>query len=131
MGIGVVMLSVVVMSALALWERHTRRQLGSASVVADSHQTMLCAGLSVAVLVGLVARDHPGLVYADTMAALVIAAFAIREGREAWGGACGSAAGVALGRRPSVVACGPVHPHRLSSGRVAGHERDSIRQCNG
>lgn len=97
-GIGVAMLSVLVMPGLALWERHTGRQLGSASVVADSHQTMLCALLSAAVLAGLLLNSLLGWSWADPIAALVIAAFAVREGREAWkGDACGSAAAVAWG----------------------------------
>jgi divalent metal cation (Fe/Co/Zn/Cd) transporter len=100
-GIAIAAASVIVMPSLALWERRTGRELRSATVVADSHQTMLCAALSVAVLIGLLANSLFGWTWADPLAALVIAAFAVREGREAWkGDACGTAAAVAWGDEP-------------------------------
>lgn len=85
-GIGIALLSVIVMPALSWWERRTGIELGSATAVADSRQTLLCAALSVAVLIGLVANALWGWDWADAVAALVIAAFAVREGREAWHG---------------------------------------------
>lgn len=100
-GILIALASVIVMPTLAMWERRTGRELGSATVVADSHQTMLCAALSVAVLAGLLLNTLFGWTWADPVAALVIAGFAVREGREAWkGDACGTAAAVAWGDRP-------------------------------
>ena len=100
-GILIALASVIVMPSLAMWERRTGRALGSATVVADSHQTMLCAALSVAVLAGLLLNTLFGWTWADPLAALVIAGFAIREGREAWkGDACGTAAAVAWGDQP-------------------------------
>ena len=82
-GIGLAALSVVVMPTVSWWERRTGRQLGSASVVADSKQTLLCAWLSAVLLVGLVLNATLGWSWADPIAALVIAAVAVREGREA------------------------------------------------
>jgi hypothetical protein len=65
------------------------RELGSASAVADSKQTLLCTYLSAALLVGLVANAALGWSWADPIAALVIAAVAVKEGRDAWrGDAC-------------------------------------------
>lgn len=78
--------SVIVMPVLSLWERRTGQRLGSASAVADSKQTLVCAQLSAAVLIGLVANWAFGWWWADPVCALVIAWFAFREGREAWGG---------------------------------------------
>jgi divalent metal cation (Fe/Co/Zn/Cd) transporter len=99
-GIAIALASVIVMPSLALWERHTGRELGSASVVADSHQTLICAALSLAVLAGLVLNSLFGWAWADPLAAFVIVGFALREGREAWkGDACGTAAAVAWGDR--------------------------------
>jgi divalent metal cation (Fe/Co/Zn/Cd) transporter len=50
---------------------------------------MVCAYLSVALLVGLLANALLGWWWADPAAALVIAAVAFREGRESWrGDAC-------------------------------------------
>jgi divalent metal cation (Fe/Co/Zn/Cd) transporter len=89
--VGVVLaaVSLVVMPALSLVERRTGRELGSASAVADSRQTLLCAWLSGVLLLGLVLNGTLGWWWADPLAALAIAGFAVREGLEAWrGDAC-------------------------------------------
>jgi len=93
-GIVLVAISVVVMPFLSLAQRRAGRELGSASAVADSKQTLLCTYLSAAVLVGLVLNAGLGWWWADPAAALVLAALAVREGREAWRGhlCCGPSA---------------------------------------
>ncbi|GAB3220556.1 cation transporter [Glycomyces halotolerans] len=85
-GLVLVSLSVVIMPALSLTQRRAGRELGSASAVADSKQTLLCTYLSAAVLVGLAANSLLGWWWADSLAALFIAVVAVREGREAWKG---------------------------------------------
>ncbi len=85
-GIVLAAVSLAVMPALSLTQRHFGRQLGSASAVADSKQTLLCSYLSGVLLVGLLANSLLGWAWADPVAALVIAAVAVREGREAWRG---------------------------------------------
>ncbi len=85
-GIVITALSVVVMPFLSFAERRTGRELGSATAIADSKQTLLCTYLSAAVLVGLLVNTLFGWAWADSIAALVIAVFAIREGIEAWNG---------------------------------------------
>ena len=85
-GIVITALSVVVMPFLSWIERRTGRELGSASVVADSKQTLICTYLSAAVLIGLVLNGLLGWAWADAVAALVIGVLAIREGIEAWNG---------------------------------------------
>ena len=93
-GIVLAAVSVVVMPFLSVLERRTGRELGSATVVADSKQTLICSLLSAAVLLGLVANAAFGWTWADALAALVIGAFAIREGIEAWNGdTCATAIG--------------------------------------
>jgi divalent metal cation (Fe/Co/Zn/Cd) transporter len=82
-GIVLAAVSLVVMPGLSWFERRTGRELGSASVVADSKQTLICAALSAVLLVGLLANSILGWSWADPIAALVISAFAIREGIEA------------------------------------------------
>ena len=47
---------------------------------------MICAYLSIALLVGLLANAFVGWWWADPVAALVIAAVAVREGRDSWRG---------------------------------------------
>lgn len=85
-GIAIAVLSLLVMPFLSWFERRTGRELGSASAVADSKQTLICTYLSAALLVGLLLNSLFGWAWADSVAALVIAAFAIREGVEAWKG---------------------------------------------
>jgi divalent metal cation (Fe/Co/Zn/Cd) transporter len=85
-GIAIAAVSLVVMPLLAELKRRNGRRLGSSSVVADSNQTLLCTYLSVVLLVGLVLNATVGWWWADPVAALVIAALAINEGREAWHG---------------------------------------------
>lgn len=88
-GIVLAALSLAVMPFLSWFERRAGRELGSASAVADSKQTLICAYLSAALLVGLVANALLGWAWADSLAALVIAGFAVKEGIEAWrGDAC-------------------------------------------
>lgn len=85
-GIGLAAVSLVVMPLLVWAKRRTGRELGSATVVADSVQTLLCTYLSGILLVGLVLNAWLGWSWADPLAALVIAAVAVREGVEAWRG---------------------------------------------
>ncbi|HWV49057.1 MAG TPA: cation transporter [Microbacterium sp.] len=97
LGIGVAAVSVIVMPFLSLWERRTGRELGSATAVADSKQTLICTYLSAAVLAGLLLNLWFGWWWADALAALVIAGFAIHEGIEAWrGDACATSVGMLL-----------------------------------
>ncbi len=88
-GIVLAAVSLVVMPVLSAAQRHTGRQLGSASTVADSKQTLLCTYLSGVLLLGLIANAALDWSWADPIAGLVIAAVAVREGRDAWrGDAC-------------------------------------------
>nr|WP_314845163.1 cation transporter [uncultured Microbacterium sp.] len=89
--------SVIVMPFLSLAERRAGLEAGSATAVADSKQTLICAYLSVAVLAGLALNSLFGWWWADAVAGLVIAAFAVREGIEAWkGDACATSVGMIL-----------------------------------
>ncbi|SDP05076.1 Cation efflux family protein [Streptomyces sp. cf386] len=71
------------MPFLSAAQRRAGSELGSASAVADSKQTLLCTYLSAVVLVGLLANSLFGWNWADPIAVLVIAAVAVKEGREA------------------------------------------------
>jgi divalent metal cation (Fe/Co/Zn/Cd) transporter len=94
-GIVLTAVSVALMPFLSLIERRTGRELGSSTAVADSKQTLLCALLSVAVLMGLGLNTLFGWWWADSVAALVVVIFAVREGLEAWrGDACATSVGM-------------------------------------
>jgi len=85
-GIALVAVSVAVMPFLSWMQRRAGRELGSASAVADSKQTLLCTYLSAAVLLGLLLNAALGWWWADPAAALVLAVLAVREGGQAWRG---------------------------------------------
>lgn len=97
-GIVLAALSLVVMPGLSYAQRRAGRELGSVSAVADSKQTLLCTYLSGVLLVGLLLNSLLGWSWADPVAALVIAAVAVNEGREAWKGkGCCAATAVPAG----------------------------------
>jgi divalent metal cation (Fe/Co/Zn/Cd) transporter len=85
-GIVLASASLVIMPMLSLTQRRAGRELGSLSAVADSKQTLLCTYLSAILLAGLVLNSVWGLSWADPIAALGIAAIAVREGIDAWRG---------------------------------------------
>jgi divalent metal cation (Fe/Co/Zn/Cd) transporter len=105
-GIGVAAASLVVMPLLVWAKRRTGRELGSVTVVADSMQTMLCTYLSAVLLLGLLLNATLGWSWADPVAALVIAAVAVREGAQAWRGEqCDDCATPAVQPLSGVHAC--------------------------
>ena len=111
-GLVLAALSLVIMPVLSYAQRRAGRELGSASAVADSKQTLLCTYLSGVLLVGLALNSLFGWSWADPIAALVIAALAVKEGREAWrGDACCSPAAalrpLRSGDDDSSCACAP------------------------
>ena len=85
-GLVLAAVSLAVMPGLSYAQRRSGRQLGSATAVADSKQTLLCTYLSAVLLVGLGLNSLFGWSWADPLAALVIAAVAVREGIQAWRG---------------------------------------------
>ena len=104
-GIVLAAVSLAVMPFLSLLERRTGTELGSASAIADSKQTLICSYLSAAVLLGLVLNLTLGWTWADPVAGLVIVVLAVREGLEAWRGeACTTPVSALTGER-EVAAC--------------------------
>ena len=80
-GVGLAAFTAPTMPLLAAAKRRVGNRLHSAAAVKEASQTVLCAYLSVALLVGLLANALAGWWWADPTAALVIAAVALREGR--------------------------------------------------
>jgi divalent metal cation (Fe/Co/Zn/Cd) transporter len=104
-GIGLAAASLLVMPLLSWAQRRTGRALGSNAVVADSTQTLLCTYLSAVLLAGLLLNATLGWSWADPVAGLVIAAVAVREGRNAWRGeGCACGPGVAATDLPAGTA---------------------------
>ena len=99
-GIVLAAVSLLVMPAVSWLERRAGRELGSASAIADSRQTLVCTYLSGALLVGLLLNTLLGWTWADAIAALFIAGFAVKEGIEAWrGDACAVPVAALTGER--------------------------------
>lgn len=82
LGIAIAVASIIIMPVLGVMKRRTGQEMGSASLVADSKQTFVCAMLSIALLIGLGTNYLFGLWWADPASALVITAFIFREGIE-------------------------------------------------
>jgi divalent metal cation (Fe/Co/Zn/Cd) transporter len=85
-GIGLALVTAPTMPMLARAKQKVGRQLGSRATESEGQQNMICAYLSIALLIGLGANALFGWWWADPLAGLVIAAVAVREGREAWRG---------------------------------------------
>jgi divalent metal cation (Fe/Co/Zn/Cd) transporter len=85
-GIGLAAFTAVTMPVLARAKRKVGSKLNSSATVKEGAQNMLCAYLSVALLVGLLANALAGWWWADPAAALVIGAVAGREGKASWKG---------------------------------------------
>jgi divalent metal cation (Fe/Co/Zn/Cd) transporter len=85
-GIGLAAFTAPTMPLLARAKRQVGAKLNSSATVSEATQNLICAYLSVALLVGLGLNALFGWWWADPVAALVIAGVAIKEGRESWRG---------------------------------------------
>jgi divalent metal cation (Fe/Co/Zn/Cd) transporter len=85
-GIALAAVTALTMPPLAIAKGRVGTALGSSATASEGRQNMLCAYLSVGLLVGLGANAAFGWWWADPAVALVIAAVAVREGRQAWRG---------------------------------------------
>jgi len=85
-GIGLSIVTLATMPPLATAKARVADALGSSATKSESRQTMLCAYLSAALLVGLGLNALLGWWWADPVTALGIAGVAVKEGRDAWRG---------------------------------------------
>ncbi len=86
LGIALAAVTALMMPLLARAKRRLGRRLDSSAAVKEAAQNQLCAYLSIALLAGLLLNAAAGWWWADPLAALVIAAIAVREGRASWRG---------------------------------------------
>lgn len=82
-GIGLAIVSLVVMPMLARAKRRLAADLGSRALHADSQQTQICAYLSGILLGGLALNAVLGWWWADPVAGLLMAPIIVSEGVEA------------------------------------------------
>jgi divalent metal cation (Fe/Co/Zn/Cd) transporter len=85
-GIGLSIGTLFISQPLGLAKRRIGNKLGSPATSGEGKQNLLCGYLAGAVLVGLLGNAWFGLWWLDPLAALVIAAVAVVEGRKAWNG---------------------------------------------
>jgi divalent metal cation (Fe/Co/Zn/Cd) transporter len=85
-GIALAAGSVVLMPLLGIAKQRIADQIGSAATKGEGRQNMLCAYLAAALLLGLVGNAAAGAWWLDPLVGLLIAAVAVKEGREAWRG---------------------------------------------
>jgi divalent metal cation (Fe/Co/Zn/Cd) transporter len=105
-GIGLAAFTLVAMPPLAIAKARVGERLGSSATKSEGRQNMLCAYLSAALLVGLGGNALFGLWWLDPVTALVIAAAAVYEGREAWRGeSCCTPDLAAMGGTSAEAAC--------------------------
>jgi divalent metal cation (Fe/Co/Zn/Cd) transporter len=105
LGIGLTISSLLLMPALGIAKQRLGNRLSSGATAGEGAQNLLCAYLASAVLVGLVGNSLLGWWWLDPVAGLLIAAVAIKEGREAWRGEnCCAVPGLSA---ESTCNCGP------------------------
>jgi divalent metal cation (Fe/Co/Zn/Cd) transporter len=85
-GIGLAVSSVIVMPLLGVAKQRLAAQIGSAATKGEGRQNLLCAYLAAALLVGLLGNALAGAWWLDPAVGLLIAAVAVKEGRETWRG---------------------------------------------
>jgi divalent metal cation (Fe/Co/Zn/Cd) transporter len=83
-GILIASASMIVMPILMVRKYKVGKQIGSRALVADSKETLACAFLSVALLLGLGLNYLYGFWQADPIVGVIIVVFLVREGIEGW-----------------------------------------------
>jgi divalent metal cation (Fe/Co/Zn/Cd) transporter len=86
LGVALAAIALAWCPALGVMKKRLGARLGSAATTGEGRQNLLCAYLAVAVLAGLLANTWFGIWWLDPAVGLLIAALAVREGREAWRG---------------------------------------------
>ena len=86
LGIGLAIVSVILMPIFGRAKRRIGSQLQSGATAGEGTQNILCAYLSLAILIGLAANAVLGLWWADPLVALIVASVAIQTGIRTWRG---------------------------------------------
>lgn len=82
-GIILALVSSILMPILGLTKRKVAVQINSRALAADAVETLVCAWLSIILLIGLGVNAIWGWWWADPAAGLIMAGFIIKEGMEA------------------------------------------------
>ncbi len=85
-GIGLAIVSISLMPLFGRAKKRLGNQLHSAATTGEGTQNILCAYLSLAILIGLAANALAGLWWADPLVGLLVAVVAIQAGVRTWRG---------------------------------------------
>jgi divalent metal cation (Fe/Co/Zn/Cd) transporter len=85
-GIWLAVVSVTLMPIFGRAKKRLGNRLGSSATTGEGTQNILCAYLSLAILIGLGANAVLGLWWADPLVALIVATVALRTGVRTWRG---------------------------------------------
>jgi divalent metal cation (Fe/Co/Zn/Cd) transporter len=83
-GVGLAIAAAVIMPLLWQGKLRVAHRIDSAALKADAICSVTCAYMSFTLLAGLLLNTLFGLWWADSLAALALVYFIVREGREAW-----------------------------------------------
>jgi cation diffusion facilitator family transporter len=83
-GIVIAAASMLIMPVISILKKRIGKEIGSKALVADAKETMVCATLSVALLLGLGFNAIFGWWWADPIAGMLIVLFLVKEGLEQW-----------------------------------------------
>ncbi len=83
-GIVIATASIIFMPTISLLKKKIGKEIGSRALIADAKETMVCAILSVALLLGLGLNALFGWWWADPITGLFIVVFLVKEGIEQW-----------------------------------------------
>ncbi len=86
LGVAVTATSLIGMPLLGFAKRRLGADLGSGATTGEGTQNLICAAQAGAVLLSLVVTSLVGWTFIDPIVALLLAAWAVREGIEAWHG---------------------------------------------
>jgi len=85
-GIGLAIISITLMPLFGRAKKRIGNRLRSSATAGEGTQNILCAYLSLAILIGLGANALFGLWWADPVVALIVAIVAIQAGVRTWRG---------------------------------------------
>jgi len=89
-GIGITVAALIAMPVLAFLKRREAARSGNRALAADAVQSATCAYIAAVALVGLALNAVSHIAWFDSVAALIVIPFLIKEGRSAWQGhTCG------------------------------------------
>ncbi len=86
LGIVLTAASLVIMPVIGVAKQRLGARLNSGATAGEGTQNLLCAATAAAVLIGLAGNALFGAWWLDPVIGLIIAAVAVKEGREAWKG---------------------------------------------